>query len=124
MKIKKGTTVLNVTRGAFQSLFKPYGWKEYKGSTSKKPVGNTHFMNPQPTKEHSEIEVSDVPFGNIMTEQVQPEEFESDEEFEIVLDDMTVKELVAYAEENGIDLGGATRKSSIIHIINEVMKEE
>lgn len=36
---------------------------------------------------------------------------------EVDLSEMSVKELKAYAEENGIDLGTATRKAEIITVI-------
>lgn len=38
---------------------------------------------------------------------------------EVPLSEMTVKELKAYATENGIDLGDATKKNDIITLIQE-----
>lgn len=39
------------------------------------------------------------------------------------LDDMTVKELKAYAEEHGIDLNGLTKKADILNAIKAVNAE-
>ncbi len=118
MKIKKDGTVLNVTKGAYDALFADMGYKPVKSGRGSKGKENeksgTNFMSPQP-----ESKPAEVPFGNM----IEPEDEEDEDDYEVVLSEMTVKELVEYADENDIDLDGATKKDDIIAAIEEAMEE-
>ena len=129
MLITKNGTTLNVTKGAFNALFKHQGWKKAnKKDNSHKEVT---YMNPKPNKEKKAN--NDIPFGNLMSQdeneekklaqgQVQgtvddDEEDDDDDDFTVILEDMNVKQLIEYADEKDIDLGDAKRKDDIIAVI-------
>lgn len=129
MLIKKNGTVLNVTKGAFKALFKDQGWTEVKNSevdsehkeTTQK---STDFMSPQPEKDdvksENEEKTSNHPFQQLMdnfNKQEENQEEEDDDEVETPLTEMTVKQLVEYADEKGYDIGDATKKADIIQAI-------
>lgn len=132
MLIKKNGTVLDVTKGAFKALFKDQGWTKVKSSevdsehkeTTQK---STNFMSPQPEKDdvksENEGKISNHPFQQLMDnfnkqeENQEEEDDDEDDEVETPLTEMTVKQLVEYADENGYDLGDATKKADIIQAI-------
>ena len=129
MLIKKNGTVLDVTKGAFKALFKDQGWTKVKSSevdsenkeTTQKP---TNFMSPQPEKDdmksEDEEKTSNHPFQQLMdnlNKQEENQEENDDDEVEIPLTEMTVKQLVEYADEKGYDIGDATKKADIIQAI-------
>lgn len=124
MKIRKNGTVLDVTKGAYDALFADMGYtpeKSGKGTRNRANKQNgTTFMSAQPEepKEPEKPTPEDVPFGNMINQ-----EDEDDDDYEVVLSEMTVKELIEYADENDIDLDGATRKDDIISAIEEAMEE-
>lgn len=134
MYIEKNGTILNVSKGAFFALFEKDGWKKVKDPThSGKHAQNGSFMAPQPSektgksKKKAEPETDEVPFGNLFqnNDEVAVEETENidDGDYEVVLEDMTVKELKAYAEEKDIDLDGATKKEDIIGMIRAELED-
>lgn len=132
MLIHKNGTTLDVTKGAFDALFANQGWAiGEKLDEAEKVAKNTNFMSPQPntSQETSEEESSVNPFfkhlmgENEETEEEDPENLE-DEEAEILLEEMTNKELLAYAEEHEIDLSGITKRQERINAIKEAMSEE
>lgn len=129
MLIKKNGTVLDVTKGAFKALFKDQGWTKVKSSevdsedkeTTQK---STNFMSPQPEKEdvksENEEKTSNHPFQQLMdnfNKQEENQEENDDDEVETPLTEMTVKQLVEYADEKGYDIGDATKKADIIQAI-------
>lgn len=118
MLIKKNGTVIDVTKGAFKSLFADNGWKETTDSADAK--GIIKYMTPQPSiVQIKEEPKTEMPFDNMM------DEFEDEaEEYDVVLEDMTVRELIRFAHENGIDLNGKTRKDDIIRVIEQGLEEE
>ena len=129
MYIKKNGTILNVSKGAYIALFEQDGWKKVKDiSKLEKHVQNGNFMSPQPSKNNEEIaetKVDEVPFGNLFqnNEDVALDTSDMDDGYEVVLEDMTVKELKAYAEEKDIDLDGATKKEDIIGMIRAELED-
>lgn len=129
MLIKKNGTVLDVTKGAFKALFKDQGWTKVKSSEidsvnkeiAQKP---TNFMSPQPEKDdvksENEEKTLNHPFQQLMknfNEQEENQEENDDDEVETPLTEMTVKQLVEYADEKGYDIGDATKKADIIQAI-------
>lgn len=131
MLIKKNGTVLDVTKGAFKALFKDQGWTKAKSSevdsenkeTTQKP---TNFMSPQPEKDdvksENEEKTLNHPFQQLMEnfnkpEENQEENDDDEDDVEIPLTEMTVKQLVEYADEKGYDIGDATKKADIIQAI-------
>lgn len=128
MFIQKNGEVLNVTRGAYLSLFQSMGWEPAKGSTAeKKTAKSKNFMAAQPDKkskpesEKEKTGSSEIPFGNMIDDESDFDE--DDDDYEVVLEEMTIKELVEYAEEHDINLEGATKKVDIIGIIEAVEEE-
>ena len=132
MLIKKNGTVLNVTKGAFKALFKDQGWTKVKSSevdsgNKETTQKSTNFMSPQPEKDdiksEDEEKTLNHPFQQLMENFNKPEENQEendDDEVETPLTEMTVKQLeeyVEYADENGYDLGDATKKADIIQAI-------
>nr|DAP13409.1 MAG TPA: dimeris T4 recombination endonuclease VII [Caudoviricetes sp.] len=131
MYIEKNGTVLNVSKGAYIALFEQDGWRKVKDpGKAEKHAQSGNFMSPQPTKKDEEVtetKVEEVPFGNLFqgndeTSVENPDE-DLDEDYEVVLEDMTVKELKAYAEEKDIDLDGATKKEDIIGMIRAELED-
>lgn len=130
MYIEKNGTILNVSKGAFFALFEKDGWKKAKDLTHvEKHAQSGSFMAPQPSErtgkseKKAEPETDEVPFGNLFQGNDETPVSDLDEDYEVVLEDMTVKELKAYAEEKDIDLDGATKKEDIIGIIRAELEE-
>ncbi len=129
MYIKKNGTILNVSKGAYIALFEQDGWKKVKDiSKLEKYAQSGSFMSPQPSKNDEEVaetKVDEVPFGNLFqnNEDVALDTSDMDDDYEVVLEDMTVKELKAYAEEKDIDLDGATKKEDIIGMIRAELED-
>lgn len=123
MFIEKDGTILNVTRGAYLSLFEAQGWVPASKSTlNKKQQKSDIFLAPQPSKKESkkpEEDASEIPFANMLNGY----EDENDEDYEVVLDDMTIKELIEFAAEKDLDIEGLTKKSQIIKAIKEQLGE-
>lgn len=130
MYIEKNGTILNVSKGAYIALFEKDGWKKAKDPThAEKHAHSGSFMAPQPSEKaeksekKAEPETDEVPFGNLFQGSDETSVSDPDEDYEVVLEDMTVKELKAYAEEKDIDLDGATKKEDIIGIIRAELEE-
>lgn len=129
MLIHKNGTTLDVTKGAFDALFANQGWAiGEKLGEAEKVAKNTNFMSPQPnsSQEASEEESSVNPFfKHLMGENEETEgENLEDEEAEILLEEMTNKELLEYAKEHEIDLSGITKRQERINAIKEAMSED
>lgn len=121
MLIKKDGTTLNVTRGAFLSLFADQGWEPATESAKDiKTSKNDNFMAPKPKRKASSHKKapSDIPFSNIVEEEI-----EDNEDYDLVLEDMTVKELVEYADEKGVDIEGLSKKADLIKAIEKELGE-
>lgn len=127
MYIEKNGTILNVSKGAYIALFEQDGWKKVKDpAKAEKHAKKDNFMSPQPIKKDEEVteaKVEEVPFGNLFQGNDETSVNDLDEDYEVVLEDMTVKELKAYAEEKDIDLDGATKKEDIIGMIRAELEE-
>lgn len=121
MLIRKDGTTLNVTRGAYLSLFANQGWEPtnepIEGTKTSK---NDDFMAPKPKRKASSHKKasSDIPFSNIVEEEI-----EDNEDYDLVLEDMTVKELVEYADEKGVDIEGLSKKADLIKAIEKELGE-
>ena len=128
MLIHKNGTTLDVTKGAFDALFANQGWAiGEKLGEAEKVDKNTNFMSPQPNSSQEASEESSVnPFFKHLMGENEGEEVENleDEEAEILLEEMTNKELLAYAEEHEIDLSGITKRQERINAIKEAMSED
>ena len=129
MLIHKNGTTLDVTKGAFDALFANQGWAiGEKLDEAEKVAKNTNFMSPQPnsSQEASEEESSVNPFFKHLmgeNEETEGENLEG-EEAEILLEEMTNKELLEYAKEHEIDLSGITKRQERINAIKEAMSED
>ena len=128
MLIHKNGTTLDVTKGAFDALFANQGWAiGEKLDEAEKVDKNTNFMSPQPNSSQETSEESSVnpffkhPMGE--NEETEGENLE-DEEAEILLEEMTNKELLEYAKEHEIDLSGITKRQERINAIKSAMSED
>lgn len=128
MLIHKNGTTLDVTKGAFDALFANQGWATgEKLGEAEKVDKNTNFMSPQPNSSQETSEESSVNpfFKHLMGENEETEgENLEDEEAEILLEEMTNKELLEYAKEHEIDLSGITKRQERINAIKEAMSED
>lgn len=128
MLIHKNGTTLDVTKGAFDALFANQGWTiGEKLGEAEKVDKNTNFMSPQPKSSQEASEESSVNpfFKHLMGENEETEEEAlEDEEAEILLEEMTNKELLEYAKEHEIDLSGITKRQERINAIKEAMSED
>lgn len=112
MKIKKDGTVLNVSKGAFTALFAPMGYVDFYEDAE--TVAN------KPVKHQEQLASEDIPFGNILNnEPLYDNDEPEDDDYEVVLEDMTVSELVEYAAEQDIDIEGLRKKQEIINKIKK-----
>lgn len=127
MYIERNGTILNVSKGAFFALFEKDGWQIVKDTNKAiKTPQNNDFMSPQPSEEVSTPVADEVPFANVFQSDEDAtieDEAEDTEDYEIVLEDMTVKELKAFAAEKDIDLDGANKKEDIIGVIRAELEE-
>lgn len=129
MLIHKNGTTLDVTKGAFDALFANQGWAiGEKLGEAEKVDKNTNFMSPQPnSSQEASVEESSVNpfFKHLMGENEETEgENLEDEEAEILLEEMTNKELLEYAKEHEIDLSGITKRQERINAIKEAISED
>ena len=128
MLIHKNGTTLDVTKGAFDALFANQGWAiGEKLGEAEKVDKNTNFMSPQPNSSQEASEESSVtPFFKHLMGENEGEEVENleDEEAEILLEEMTNKELLEYAKEHEIDLSGITKRQERINAIKSAMSED
>ena len=86
-------------------------------------VGAEVVLASVPTRTFSELSVRAKCAGHldsILAPGAPQDKAETEEQTES-LDDMTVKELKAYAEEHSIDLDGLTKKADILKAIREVI---
>lgn len=132
MLIKKGDSVLNVTKGAFTALFANMGYQPATTDEEVQRKGRgTSFMLKQTVSETpKKNEANETPFGWMFdSDEYSQNQYEESldyegQDFKVVTDEMTVKELISYSNERGIDLRGAAKKSDIIRIINAAMEVE
>ena len=123
MLIKKGKVILNVTKGAFDALFKVDGWEMTDGAIDVAELHNgTIFMSAGVPAEQTAEAHKEIP-SSVPEEQIELQDGE-DADYEIPLSEMKVDELAAYAAERSIELKGATKKADIIKEIKAAMEEE
>lgn len=110
VKISKNGMVKEVSVSTFENFFKNSGW-EIAGN--KKPA----------TSQSKKVEkVVEEPVEN-NNEDEWDEVLEEDEEIEKPLSEMNKKELMEYAEKNGISLAGLSTNSQFRQAIQDYMKE-
>ena len=111
VKISKNGMEKEVSISAFENFFKNSGW-EIAGD--KKPA----------TSQSKKVEkVVEEPVEN-NSEDEWDEVLEEDDEIEKPLSEMNKKELMEYAENNGISLAGLNTVAQFRQAIQENMKEE
>jgi len=142
MLITKNGITLNVSKGAYNASFKAQGWVEDKdGQETVK--NNPTQMAPQPeTSENSELsldkepeEDADAKIDDLSTEKDSTNTLVTDEEkdaeaaenvaentVETPISEMTVNELIEYADEHNIDISGLQGKAKIRAAIEASMK--
>lgn len=116
MKITKHGEILNVSKGAFKASFERDGWIELDKESSDV---ETHAKN-----NGSAPDMSEVPFAQI-GQPAEEEDFENEEEeeMEVPISEMTVTELVEFAEDHDIDISGIKGKENIKQAILASLEE-
>lgn len=134
--IKKDGQTLTVAKGAFDALFAPMGWTKAEEPSS--PDRKNKRMHPQPEKI---ADLSpDFPFGgNLPSDGLEltaeeqfstenedilpPDEPLEDDEVEIPLSEMTISQLIEFADAHNIDIYGISGKKSIRKAIENQLKK-
>ena len=110
MKIRKG----GITRNINENRWHEYSEKGYKIVPEKECNDSSSDDNKQEEDSLSEDKEPDEEF---FAENKYPETAETEPETDEDFEKMTVSELKAYAEDNDIDLGEATKKADILKVI-------
>ena len=103
--------ILDVPKGAYRATFEKDGWS----------VLGTEVDTPSKRKYRQSSSIKDVPFSQLSssfkkgTEDLEIEDEEIEEE--IPISEMTVNELIEFAEEHNIDISNAKGKANIRQII-------
>ena len=112
VKISKNGMEKEVSVSAFENFFKNSGWKI---AGDKKPATSQ-------SKKEEKKEVVEEPVENNSDDEW--DEVLEDEEIEKPISEMNKKELLDYAERNGISLAGLNTVAQFRQAIQENMKEE
>lgn len=122
VKITNGSRTTIVTKGVFEEIYKPSGWKIC--DISKENSGDEDLLkNIINTSEDTE----EIPSPDTEEEESESENFESDElepedEVEVPISEMKLDELKAYAAKHDIDISAAKTKQDIKAIIKAEME--
>jgi len=111
IKIIKGSDSLTVSKGAFKSLFASQGWVEE--NEADKSVLKADNKADDTFTTDTEDEDTGMEENSEYEDEDESDEESGTELSEIPLGEMTVKELKAFAGENGIDLTGFNNKDEI-----------
>lgn len=123
MIIYKNGQTLEVTKGAFTALFEPLGW--VTEAPAKTKSNKTTKMSPQPEKSGNSILPESDLFKALKSQEEQEkpvEDFSEEEEVEIPISEMTLEELIDFADSKGIDIDGLTKKRDIRRAIEAAIK--
>ena len=116
VRITNGSRTTVVTRGVFEEVYRPAGWKICDISNENSTVEDlpeTEDIVAEQTTETPDSETSEV--------EDDPEEEEIDE-FEIPISEMKLQELKDFAVEHNIDISAAKTKQDIRDIIKAEME--
>lgn len=121
VKITNGSRTTIVTKGVFEEIYKPSGWKIC--DISEENSGDEDLLKNiiNASEDTEEIPSPDT------EEESEPKNFESDElesedEVEVPISEMKLDELKAYAAKHGIDISAAKTKQDIKAIIKAEME--
>lgn len=118
VKITNGSRTTVVTKGVFEELYKPSGWKICD-------ISNENIQNeeiPEDAENYAE-ETAEMPDSETPEEENDPEETEDEaEDFEIPISEMGLNELKEYAVEHDIDISAAKNKQDIKALIKAEME--
>lgn len=126
VKIKKGETVLTVTPGAYRNFYKHLGYEpvDVARSAENPDEENTHLCEDSP-----HLEDPAQPEGDEYASDEEPfeDEAESDEEpdlSEIPLGEMKLSQLIAYAEQLGLEHDGTPNKKELRKLIRDHLNQQ
>lgn len=123
VQIRKGHTILTVTRGAYNNYYKHLGYEpvavaksnENPGCDVTQPDGDSHHLG-DPTQQESGEETPYEEEDTVTDEEAENEESELSE---IPLSEMGSSQLHEYAEQLGLDHEGIRKKSELRALIRE-----
>lgn len=116
VKITNGSRTTTVTRGVFDAVYAPMGWKIAESSEK------THSADTLPESESKSPENGEILAGEGHKGDDSYEDYDS-EQVEIPLSEMKLAELKAYAAKHDIDISAAKTKQDIRAIIKAEMEE-
>lgn len=116
VKITNGSRTTTVTRGVFDAVYAPMGWKIAESSEK------IHSADTLPESESKSSENGEILAGEGHKEDDSYEDYDS-EQVEIPLSEMKLAELKAYAAKHDIDISAAKNKRDIRAIIKAEMEE-
>lgn len=116
--ITNGNRTMTVSKGAFKALFEPIGWKEVDGNLT--GLTDEENGNEEIVSEEEKITKNENSTSN-MTEESYEDDYEDeeveDDEIEIPLSEMSVRQLRTYAKEHNIDVSSAQNKRELREIV-------
>lgn len=126
IKIKKGDSVLTVTPGAYRNFFKRLGYEPVDAHTGDEisGVGTTH---PHGDSQHLEDSAQTESDEYASEEEYSEDEDEADEEpdlSEIPLGEMKLSQLIAYAEQLGLEHDGTPNKKELRKLIRDHLNQQ
>ena len=113
IKISKNGMVKEVSASSFENFFKNSGW-EIAGD-KKSAISQSKEEKKTEKKKEEPVQDNKDEWDEVLEEE--------DEEVEKPLSEMTKKELMEYAEQNGISLAGLNTNAQFRQAIQDYMKE-
>ena len=117
VEIRKGNDKRVVSHSSFENFFRSTGWK----LAGEIPATSEPIIKKKEEKKLNEIEKEES-IQDEWDEVLEDEEVE-DDDVEKPLSEMTKREMVEYAEKNGISLAGLSTAAQYRKAIQEYMKE-
>ena len=118
VRITNGSRVTVVTKGVFEEVYEPSGWKICDISNENTPNEDLPEMADISAEETVEMPDSETPEEENDSEETEDEA----EDFEIPISEMKLDELKKYAAEHDIDISAAKNKQDIKAIIKAEME--
>lgn len=118
VEIQKGNDKKVVSHSSFENFFRNAGWK----LAGEIPATSQSIENKKKEKKQKEVEEEDAQdeWDEVLNDET---EADVDEDIEKPLSEMTKREMVEYAEKNGISLAGLSTAAQYRQAIEEYLKE-
>ena len=124
IKIKKGDTVLTVTNGAYKNYYKHLGYEPVGVAQTVENLGeeNTHPTDDsQQLGDPTQLKIDE---DTDVDEAVEDEEDDEPDLSEIPLGEMKLSQLIAYAEQLGLEHDGTPNKKELRKLIRDHLNQQ